>query len=64
MEERNLPNCAVLSSSFCITLSTIVFLLFYFLLFTSNADYPFGIANLFSVSLISQVTLADFGYPV
>jgi hypothetical protein len=43
-------------SLFCITLSTIVFLLIYYLLFTSNADYPFGIANLyFSITYPSDI---------
>ena len=45
-------------SFFCIALSTIVCLLFYFLLFTSNADYPFGIANLY-LSIIYPSDIGD-----
>ena len=45
-------------SFFCYALSTIVCLRFYFLLFTSNADYPFGIANLY-LSIIYPSGIGD-----
>ena len=53
-------------SFFCIATSTIACLLFYYLLFTSNADHPICIANIYlSITYPSGIgDISQFGYPV